>query len=169
MASDLPIGCLDRDGKPCLCCLNAFVGFDRGVLEMLNVILLGFGAIMFWAGWHSLKEQRRLLKSGIKTEAKVVEVKQFRGRNGQMNYHPVWAFQDEAGVEHRLPSVATSQTSTLRSSYKIGDTMQVVYDPASPDRVHGRGAKQNIGIAIYLLASVGLIGYAMADMTGLVG
>jgi len=136
---------------------------------MLNTILLVFGAIMFWAGWQSLKEQRRLLNQGVETEANVVEIREFRGRNGQLNYSPVWAFKDEAGNEYRLPSVASSEKSTSRAAYKIGDTMRVVYDPDSPDRVHGVGAKQNIGIAIYLVASLGLIGYAVTDMTGLVG
>lgn len=135
---------------------------------MLNVILLVFGAIMLWAGWQALKEQRRLLGRGVETEARVVEVKEFRVRM-QHRYRPVWAFRDEAGNEYRLPSTATNEESTSRNAYKIGDTMRVVYDPDSPDRVHGVGSKQNAGIAIYLVASLGLIGYAVADMTGLVG
>ena len=124
---------------------------------------------MLWAGWQTYKEQRRLLGRGVQTEARVVEVKELPTRHGQINYVPVWAFKDEAGNEYRLPSSSSNEKSTLRSSYKIGDTMRVVYDPDSPDRVQGVGAKQNAGIAIYLVASLGLIGYAVAAMIGLVG
>ncbi|MEN1728678.1 MAG: DUF3592 domain-containing protein [Pseudomonadota bacterium] len=136
---------------------------------MLNLILLVFGAIMLFAGWHSLKEQRQLLKRGVQTQARVVDITEFRARNGQLNYKPVWAFQDEAGIEHRLPLGGNHEQSTSRSTYNIGDTMKVVYDPDSPDRVYGVGAKQNFGIALYLLVSIGLIGYVVADTTGLIG
>jgi hypothetical protein len=135
---------------------------------MLNAILLVFGLIMLWAGWQTVKEQRRLMNEGRETEARVVEIKEFL-KEGQLAYMPIWAFRDEAGVEHRLPRVGWSETTTSRTRFKIGDTKRVVYDPESPDKVHGVGARQYSGIVIYLVVSVGLIGYVVADMIGLIG
>jgi hypothetical protein len=135
---------------------------------MLNAILLFFGAMMLWAGWQTLKEQRRLLKQGVRTEARVIEVKETTYK-GRPYFRPVWAFQDEAGNEYPLSLARSSEGSTSRNRWRIGDTKWVIYDPNSPDRVHGVGAKQNVGIAIYLLVSLGLIGYVVADMTGLIG
>lgn len=135
---------------------------------MLNAILLVFGALMLWAGWQALKEQRRLLKQGVQTEARVIEVKETTYK-GRPYFRPVWAFRDEAGNEYPLSLARSNEGSTSRNRWRIGDTMQVVYDPESPDIVHGVGAKQNFGIALYLLVSLGLVGYVVADMTGLVG
>ncbi|MEE4329587.1 MAG: DUF3592 domain-containing protein [Wenzhouxiangella sp.] len=136
--------------------------------QMLNAFLLVFGATMLWAGWQTVKEQRRLMKKGVETEARVVEVKEFQ-REGRLNYMPIWAFKDEAGIEYRLPRVGWSEGSTNRSRFKIGDTKRIVYDPDSPDKVHGVGARQYSGIVIYLVVSLGLIGYVLADMIGLMG
>lgn len=132
---------------------------------MLDAILIIFGAVMMFAGWRSFSEHRRLQKEGVETIARVVEIKEFLGQRKQVMYKPIWAFQDEEGNERRIPG--SSGHSTNRSSYTLGATRKVLYDPNAPHNgASDVGPRFYLSIALYLVVAAGLIVFAIARMSG---
>ncbi len=132
---------------------------------MLDAILIFFGAVMIFAGWRSFTEHRRLQKEGVETVARVVEIKEFMGQRKRLMYKPIWAFLDEEGNERRIPG--SSGHSTNRSSYTLGATRKVLYDPTAPHKgAFDTGTRFYLSIALYLLVAAGVIAFAIARMSG---
>ncbi len=92
------------------------------------VILSAFVPLSIAALWY--KKTEGFIERAVKTEARVVHVEERRSDDGTMHY-PVFSFEDENGITHKIYSKMGSRPP----SRNIGDTVMVFYDPRNPAKM----------------------------------
>jgi uncharacterized protein DUF3592 len=92
------------------------------------VVTLGVLAVV-WAALAFLV-QRRFLKRAVRTTGVVEGLNVDRTSKGT-TYTPVIRFETAAGAS----VVATANRGSSRSSYQVGQTIPVLYDPANPQKL----------------------------------
>jgi hypothetical protein len=105
----------------------AFIAAPLG----LGVSFSALGGTFVVLGVLQLRKEHRLRQFGTTTEAKVVEVEPTGTRvNGRRLWHVRYTYEDLHGAAHRGESGYLESEDA--QSYRIGETVYVLYDPASP-------------------------------------
>ena len=121
---------------------------------MLAYFLIGFGALLVFAGIRQFLNVRRVMSKGIKTQARLVEVREVWSSGAddtpRRKYSPIYAFNDAEGKEHRMPA----QKASNINRYVIGDTKQVIYDPEDPSNVLNTGLTPYLAFIVMLAFGV---------------
>ncbi len=93
-----------------------------------SFVILGFVLIFF-----AIKQYRKtieLLNSGVKTSAKVVNMITVSDSDGS-TYKPVFEYYDHTKTKQTF----TSEVSSSPPAYKIGEKVQIIYNPGDSDEV----------------------------------
>jgi hypothetical protein len=117
---------------------------------MLAYFLIGFGALLVFAGMRQFLNVRRVSSKGVRTQARVVEVREV-WRSGADDvrsrmYSPIYAYNDAEGTEHRMPA----QTASKINRFSVGHTKQVIYDPDDPSNVLNSGLTPYLAVILML-------------------
>tara|TARA_R110002167_G_scaffold35569_10_gene113561 strand:+ start:2671 stop:3078 length:408 start_codon:yes stop_codon:yes gene_type:complete len=88
------------------------------------------GMTMLFFAYRSYNNTQKLLDTGIKTTAKVIELITVNDSDGD-TYKPVFEFTDQG---HNL-RVFRSSVSSNPPSYRVGDLVKIVYDPLRQEDV----------------------------------
>jgi Protein of unknown function (DUF3592) len=96
-------------------------------------LLAGYliAAVFFWAGYLLRSKLHRHLHGAMVTKGKVVENVSSISLSSDSDvrvFHPVFAFRDAQGREHRVRSTS----GTFPATHKEGDVVEVFYQPQSP-------------------------------------
>ena len=128
-----------------------------GVLVILSAFVpLGIAAL-----WY--KKTEGFIEKAVRAEARVVHVEERRSDDGTMHY-PVFSFEDEDGIKHKIYSKMGSRPP----SWNIGDTVVVFYDPQNPGKTKiDSFASLWLGPAIF--AGLGLIPLGFGALIFLAG
>jgi hypothetical protein len=71
---------------------------------------------------------RTFVKNAIRTEGRIIDVKQVRTRDGKTSHKSIFVFTDKNNKEHWIdPSIRISSPA-----YEAGDTVSVLYSPKKP-------------------------------------
>lgn len=97
----------------------------------LGVAFSALGGTFAVLGLLQLRKEQRLRQFGTTTEAQVVAVEPTGTRvNGRRLWHVRYTYEDLNGASHRGESGYLEAEDA--QSYQIGETVFVLYDPASP-------------------------------------
>lgn len=97
--------------------LNTFYAF----LLLIGLLALSFSIGLFW-------KSKTLFNNGIITKAEVIRVlKKFETKPG--NATPVFKYYDQHGKEF----LKENPVATSPSYYKVGDVVDLVYNPKKPE------------------------------------
>ena len=93
-----------------------------GTLAILSsVISMVLGLFFFF-------NNRTFVKNTIRTEGRIMDVKQVRTRDGKTSYKSIFIFTDKNNKQHWIdPSIRISSPA-----YEAGDTVSVLYNPKKP-------------------------------------
>jgi hypothetical protein len=92
----------------------------------------GFAALFIWLGYYQRAKLRRLLGSASVAKGTVVALEKAISMSSDSVdpvFHPVFNFRDAQGVEHRV----RSKVGSFPATHKVGDPVDVFYQPQSPD------------------------------------
>jgi len=107
--------------------------YDLSNPKMLNIIigvLVVIGAVLSGASYYFYTSTTEFLETAKRTEGIVVKLLQEQdGENNSTTYRPVFEFTDESGKDH----VIESGTSSNPPAFKKGETVEILYAPASPE------------------------------------
>ncbi len=101
---------------------------------IIGLILLAFALILLIPAYIQYKKTRALLETGITTTATIIDIHKSQATSTDADgfttatdtYAPEVEFKTETGKTVRY----TSQISTSnKNTWKIGDTVEIVYDP----------------------------------------
>jgi hypothetical protein len=105
----------------------AFIAAPLGLGISFSVL----GGTFVLLGVSQIRKEQRLREHGTTTEATVVEVEPTGTRvNGRRLWHVRYTYEDLHGATHRGESGHLESEDA--QSYRIGETVFVLYDPASP-------------------------------------
>lgn len=106
---------------------------DRTALKTLPVLILT-GLILCGFGFHLLLEQKYMASEGVSTEGRVVEMHSEYSSDsdggGSYVYYPVVEFKDM----NDQAVIFRDRIGSNPASFRIGETVDVLYDPANPGR-----------------------------------
>lgn len=113
---------------------NTYIRNDPLTMVLIGFLCLVISIAFFVGVYFSSKTALELRKNGVITTGHVVEIVRHRitnqsnGHTGT-SYSPVVAFQDQNGEKFRFDD----NVSATVSPYNIGEEVEVLYDPTSPD------------------------------------
>jgi hypothetical protein len=113
-----------------------------------------FGMIFLCVGYHLREKICRLKVSGLVARGKVVALEvsgSFSSEDKAL--HPVFAFRDMEGIEHRVRSAVGSYPA----SHKVGDVVRVFYLAHSPHQAIIDPKNYTLASLIFLLAGLAAI------------
>ncbi|NNE48975.1 MAG: DUF3592 domain-containing protein [Altererythrobacter sp.] len=126
-------------------------------LRSIGGILLAMGLFAFAAGGWSIWSDRQFAENGVQATGTVVSfeqrrVKRSNSRGYRTMYRPVVTFDGQDGAEYRF----VGQAGSSSPAYAIGERVNVIYDPWSPDDaiIDDFGSRQK---APLIFLGVGLI------------
>ena len=93
-----------------------------GIFAALGVVFVA------GAGWAYLAD-RRFAAAGTHAQGTVIDMVGSRDSDGDYSYKPMVEFRDADGQRH----VFTSNVSSSPPQHAAGETVQVIYAPATPD------------------------------------
>lgn len=106
---------------------------DRTALKTLPVLVL-FGLLLCGFGFHLLLEQKYMSNEGVSAEGRVVEMHSEYSSDsdggGSYVYYPVVEFKDM----NDQAVIFRDRIGSNPAPYRIGETVDVLYDPANPGR-----------------------------------
>lgn len=108
----------------------------HGNAAVVGVFFAGFGALFVSVGWRARTRYRRLVDTGIRTQAQVIGVRRSwsagtDGTGGGYVYFPVVSFRTKEGQE----VTAEPRTSSSMTRVQVGEQVSVLYDPADPHSI----------------------------------
>lgn len=120
-------------------------------LEIVEIVLLVVGCIAFAVAMGLYMRTQRLLQEGVVTLGKVIRIDSYQD-DGTTMYTPVYEYQDQSGN----PQTFKSPVATSWNSRKVGDEVELIYDPVDITNVK---VKSFLGLhsTSLVLASVGSI------------
>ncbi len=98
--------------------------------RLIPWIFLIVGVIMLVLAYSIYTSTQQFLKVSVKAVGTVVEMKSVRDSDGDLTYKPVITYKDRTGLEHTF----TSSTSSNPPSYRVGDKVELLYDPQKPEQ-----------------------------------
>jgi hypothetical protein len=105
----------------------AFIGAPLG----LGVAFSALGGTFVWLGVSQARKEQRLREHGTTTDATVVAIEPTGTRvNGRYLWHVRYTYEDLHGAVHDGESGYLDAEEAR--SFRVGDTVFVRYDPASP-------------------------------------
>jgi hypothetical protein len=100
------------------------------VLVWIGGIFAALGVVfVIGAGWSFLAD-RNFAAAGARAQGTVIEMIGSRDSDGDYSYKPVVEFRDAEGRRHEF----TSNVSSSPPQHSTGESVEVIYDPASPNR-----------------------------------
>jgi hypothetical protein len=138
------------------------------LLPLLLLLFVVVGAGLVGYGFRQLRSTRGVRRSGMVTDAEVVEVRYLRPRTTATPqsglFHPVVRFRTAAG------RTVTTQTlvGANPAPAKAGDRLAVRYDPADPRRVDlATGAATSAAFGwLFVALGVGMAAGALLLLAG---
>lgn len=112
-----------------------------GPKSLVGSAFLLAGTVFFAAGIWKTWEANEYARQGIQAQGTVTDVRRHQsGGRGRGNWRPTVVFSDRDGRTHVF---VARPGSLLSSTWKVGDSVPVVYRPAQParailDTVRGR-------------------------------
>ncbi len=100
------------------------------MIQYLYWALLVVGFVAFFFAIKMYNDTNELLKIGIKTKAVVKDLIEVSGDDGPM-YKPVFEYEDRSNTTKEFKS----EVSSRPPAYKIGEKVEIVYDPKDVDEV----------------------------------
>ena len=94
----------------------------------LPYIILLISGLLFY---HVIKKFRRIVRlvnTGIRTKAKVIDIKEDRGRDSGTNNFPILQYTDWEN------NTVTFEPNSTSRSYRIGDTVSIIYSKDGKER-----------------------------------
>lgn len=120
--------------------------------NLLSLIFISAGLIMLVIGVVLFFRHRSLVARSRPARGVVTEIRTSRDDDGDETYAPVVAFTTETGI----PAKYTSSLYSRPSSYKVGDQVEILYDPDKPSRAVIKGRALNL-LPAFLLGGMGAI------------
>ncbi len=119
---------------------------------MIHALLLLFGLVLLGiAGWR-FQSTMRLLKTGERTKARVLELIPVEGRDGgSTTYQPVFAFVTKANQVRRWAYEASSSPP----EWEVGEEVDIVYNPNDPEQARVIGY-WGLFVATIILTAIAL-------------
>lgn len=90
------------------------------------LLILGLAMLLYFAP-KEYSTSRKLIKTGIKTKATVVDMVRGSGKGHNKRKYPVFEYIDQSGNIHRYERRSTSIFDRL----KLGDVADLVYNPVT--------------------------------------
>lgn len=95
-------------------------------------ILFSVGLVLFSISLWQYQRSKNLLSTGIKTKGKVIElIPIYDSDDGDYTYKPVFEFKTRQGATKTFKSLSSSRPP----SYKVGETVMLVYSKDDTDHV----------------------------------
>lgn len=94
------------------------------------LLLLILGIVLSYFAYSEYQKTQKLLHSGVKSTATVIDLEVSRGDDGDM-YKPIFEFTDRS-LEKRT---FKSSISSSPAPYKIGEKVKVIYNQKNLDEV----------------------------------
>jgi len=104
---------------------------DHTFLALFASAAYLLAAVFFAAGFYLRSKTRRLLDSALVTKGKVVALEPSVSMSSEMIYRAFrvfFTFRDARDIEHRIQSSSYANPG----DYKVGDVVEVFYNPQSP-------------------------------------
>jgi len=128
---------------------------------LLGVIFALVGAGLAALAWSMVADVRRLAASGVRVEAQVVTVDEFR-RRGVSSYVPTFVFRTADG---RVVRERSSETLSSMDEFSGGRRVTVIYDPADPSRVRlASSVAAGAGVLPWIIGGFALAAFALAGV-----
>ena len=99
-------------------------------LEIIQIVLLVLGCIAFAVAMGMYLRTQRLLQEGVVTPGKVIRIDSYKD-DGTTMYTPVYEYNDQSNN----PQTFKSPVATSWNSRKIGDKVEIIYDPMNATNV----------------------------------
>ena len=106
--------------------------YDLSNPKMLNIIigvLIVIGATLAGVSYYFYTSTTKFLETANTTDGTVIKLLQETDEKNSTTYRPVFEFTDESGKDH----VIESGTSSNPPAFKKGETVEILYDPSSPE------------------------------------
>jgi hypothetical protein len=94
--------------------------YIAGMMIVGGCICALVALVLLFVGWH-------FVRSAAKADGRVIRMVSQDGEKGRLSA-PVFAFRDASGIEHTVHSNIASDPP----EHEVGDTVRVLYSPASP-------------------------------------
>lgn len=112
-------------------------------------MMLLLGALFAVSGYYAYNSKATLLANAATTTAKVVSLRDVQRLGGGV--FPVFQFTTIEG------SIIKTESSVSTSAYKVGDVVEIFYDPANPQQASINTFWQLWTTALWLGAASGLL------------
>lgn len=99
------------------------------MIAYLYLGLLTLGLVLAYFSYKNYINSKDLVNNGIKTKATVIQLLTVAGDDGD-TYKPVFEFTNRSDQIVRFES----EISSSPPSYRVGDTVDILYDPEDNDR-----------------------------------
>ncbi len=105
----------------------------------MQLAIIGLGLLLLVIAFFTYSRTKKLLKVGITTMAEIIDVVEKQSQDYDedgyssttTNYYPVLKFQTKDGQDVQFQaSVGVSS----KNKYKVGQKLEVVYDPSKPEK-----------------------------------
>jgi hypothetical protein len=97
-------------------------------IKVIGTLAILFSVISMVLGLFFFFSNRTFVKNAIRTEGRIMDVKQVRTRDGKTSYKSIFVFTDKNNKQHWIdPSIRISSPA-----YEAGDTVSVLYNPKKP-------------------------------------
>ena len=99
------------------------------MLQILYTVLLIIGLVLCFYAYQQFKKTQSLLSEGMRVEATVVRLVEVKSKS--TTYKPVFAFYDLANNKREFVSPISSRPSP----YKVGEIVELMYDPHNESNI----------------------------------
>jgi len=107
-------------------------------LKIIKYVFTIVGALMLVGTFFIFKSTNDFLSTSVNTQGKVIDMSRSRSSSSSSNsvmYAPIIKFTDEKGNSHEF----TSSTSSSSPSYSVGENVEILYNPVSPNDAKIKG------------------------------
>jgi len=124
-------------------------------------LISGLAMLLYFAPREYLTS-RKLIKTGIKTQATVVDMVRSSGKGYKKRKRPVFKYTDESGNVNRYERTNTSIFDKL----KLGDVVGLVYDPVT--KVARQDSFRGLYLGTIIMLLVGVV-FTLVGRAGVLG
>jgi hypothetical protein len=101
----------------------------------MNLASFSVGLVLLLAGTVVLIKNRQFLKSGRKTMAKIIQIKENWNSDGEGGkakiYYPVLEF---SAVDKKTYQFQSAMGGNNKNKYRLGQEVKIIYDPQKPNQ-----------------------------------
>lgn len=102
---------------------------------IMVLLFVGIGGLLVWLGWSEVVANRQKKATWLRVQGEITGFEQRRGSKGLVLHAPVYRYW-AGGQEH----VATSQIASSNPGCGVGDTIELLVNPAKPGESTPLGA-----------------------------